>query len=104
MRDVRPHFVFLQGMPSPFFSRIAAALRANGCRTTRINLCFGDLLFWRGPDAVNYRGSYRGWPDYIDRFFVRESVTDVVLLGEQRRYHREAVAAAQAPRNPGNRH
>ena len=96
MRDTRPHFVFLQGMPSPFFSRIAATLRARGCRTTRINLCFGDLLFWRGPNAVNYRGSYRAWGDYIDRFFVRESVTDLVLLGEQRRYHREAVAAAQA--------
>ena len=54
------------------------------------------FLFWRGPDAVNYRGSYRAWRDYIDRFFVREGVTDLVLLGEQQRYHREAVAAAQA--------
>jgi len=96
MRDTPPHFVFLQGMPSPFFSRIAARLRAGGCRTTRINLCFGDFLFWRGRTAVNYRGSYRAWPDYIDRFFVRENVTDLVLLGEQRRYHREAVAAARA--------
>jgi capsular polysaccharide export protein len=96
MRGSSHHFVFLQGMPSPFFSQIAAELRVAGCKTTRINLCFGDFLFWRGPNAVNYRGSYRGWRDYIDHFLVREGVTDLVLLGEQRRYHREAVAAAQA--------
>jgi capsular polysaccharide export protein len=96
MRDTPRHFVFLQGMPSPFFSQIAEKLRVAGCRTTRINLCFGDFLFWRGPDAVNYRGRHPAWRDYIDRFFIRENVTDLVLLGEQRRYHREAVAAAQA--------
>jgi capsular polysaccharide export protein len=90
------HFVFLQGPPSSFFFRIAARLRGQGCRTTRINLCFGDFLFWRWRNAVNYRGSKRGWRDYIERFFTREGVTELVLLGEQRHYHREAVEAAQA--------
>lgn len=90
------HFVFLQGPPSSFFFRIAARLREQGCRTTRINLCFGDLVFWRGRNTKNYRGSKQGWRDYIERFFVREGVTELVLLGEQRHYHREAVAAAQA--------
>jgi capsular polysaccharide export protein len=96
MRGVPRHFVFLQGMPSPFFPQIAARLRVAGCRTTRINLCFGDFLFWHGPNTVHYRGSYRAWRDYIIRFFDRENVTDLILMGERRRYHREAVAAAQA--------
>jgi capsular polysaccharide export protein len=90
------HFLFLQGMPCAFFPRIAARLRAAGARTTKINLCLGDQLFWSGPDALNYRGSYRGWPDYIAAFMRGERVTDLILLGEQRYYHREAVAAAQA--------
>jgi capsular polysaccharide export protein len=90
------HFVFLQGPPSSFFTRIAAKLRKQGCRTTRINLCFGDFLYWRGRDAVNYRGNRRGWKTYIEQFFIREAVSDLVLLGEQRDYHREAVQVAQA--------
>jgi capsular polysaccharide export protein len=90
------HVVFLQGMPCGFFSAIAEKLRAAGIRVTRINLCPGDALFWRGPRAVNYRGTAKAWPGYIDGFFAREGVTDLVLLGEQRSYHREAVAAAQA--------
>ena len=90
------HVVFLQGMPCAFFKDVAARLREAGLRTTRINLCTGDALFWRGPSAVNYRGTYKGWPNFITRFFEREGVTDLVLLGEQRYYHREAVAAAKA--------
>ncbi|HLQ12684.1 MAG TPA: capsular biosynthesis protein [Steroidobacteraceae bacterium] len=90
------HFLFLQGMPSPFFRRIAAGLEAHGCRTTGVNFCMGDRLFWGGRRAVNYRGSLADWPAYIDAFLMREGVTDLVLLGEQRRYHQEAIAAAQA--------
>ncbi|WP_234731118.1 capsule biosynthesis protein [Acidocella facilis] len=89
------HFLFLQGMPCGFFPQIAARLRAAGARTTRINLCLGDAFFWQGPAAVNYRGRFKAWPGYIERFFRREQVTDLILLGEQRYYHREAVAVAQ---------
>ena len=90
------HAVFLQGMPSPFLPRIAAGLRERGWRTTRINLCIGDRLVWRGGHAIDYRGSLEHWPAFIDAFFAREGVTDLLLLGEQRRYHREAVGLAKA--------
>ena len=83
-------------MPSSFFTKIGDKLRAAGWRTTRINLCAGDRLFWRGPIAINYRGSRTRWAGFIDEFFAREGVTDLVLLGEQRRYHREAVGLAKA--------
>lgn len=90
------HFLFLQGLPSPFFSRVARGLAALGCRTTAINLCVGDWLFWRGPRAVNYRGRISDWPDYIADFLDGNAVTDIVLVGEQRDYHRHAIAAAHA--------
>lgn len=93
MRDL--HFLFLQGLPSPFFSRIARGLAGLGCRTTGINLCVGDQLFWRGPDAVNYRGRLADWPDYIAGFLDKNGVTDIVLVGEQRSYHKIAIEAAQ---------
>jgi capsular polysaccharide export protein len=90
------HFVFLQGMPSPFFSRIGARLTAAGCRVTGINLCFGDWFFWRGANTVNYRGSLADWPAFLDEFCVVNAVTDIVLLGEQRNYHQRAVSVAHA--------
>ncbi|MDD2741853.1 MAG: capsular biosynthesis protein [Rhodocyclaceae bacterium] len=92
---VNRHFVFLQGMPSPFFRRIGDALEANGYRVTRINLSFGDWLFWHGKNAVGYRGRYADWEGYIGNFFDQYDVTDLILLGEQRRYHKEAVHLAQ---------
>lgn len=88
------HFVFLQGMPSPFFSRIGNQLAAAGCRVTGINLCFGDWLFWRGPAVVNFRGSLEEWTNFLENFVSEEDVTDIVLLGEQRNYHCKAVDVA----------
>lgn len=90
------HFVFLQGMPSPFFRRVGAALESNGCRVTRINLCIGDWLFWHGRSTLSYRGREADWGRFIADFFECNGVTDLVLLGEQRRYHKEAVHLAQA--------
>lgn len=89
------HFVFLQGMPSPFFRQLGALLAHRGHRVTRINLCVGDWLFWRGHNTIAYRGRYADWPLFIANFLDENGVTDLVLLGEQRRYHKEAVSIAQ---------
>ncbi|HQR04688.1 MAG: capsular biosynthesis protein [Proteobacteria bacterium] len=92
----KPHFLFLQGMPCSFFSRIAKGLEALGCRATGVNFCIGDAIFWRGPNTVNFRGRLSEWPEYLEDFIVHNQVTDLVLLGEQRSYHRPAVGIAQA--------
>jgi capsular polysaccharide export protein len=92
----RLHFVFLQGMPSAFFTRVARQLSAWGCKTTGINLCAGDSMFWRGRHTVNYRGSQSAWPAFLAGFFDAHHVTDLILLGEQRSYHKPAVDIAKA--------
>ncbi|MDR3569721.1 MAG: capsular biosynthesis protein [Syntrophobacteraceae bacterium] len=89
------HFVFLQGMPSPFFSRIGQELSGRGCKVTGINLCFGDRYFWRGENTVDYRGPEAGWPSFFGDFLDREKVTDLVLLGEKRSYHLAAIRLAK---------
>ncbi|MDD4616122.1 MAG: capsular biosynthesis protein [Alphaproteobacteria bacterium] len=89
------HFVFLQGMPCSFFSQIGKDLSARGCRVTGVNLCFGDWFFWKGKNAVNYRGSVARWSQFIGAFFDKEQVTDLVLLGEQRFYHKAAIEEAK---------
>ncbi|TCZ64462.1 capsule biosynthesis protein [Roseicella aquatilis] len=89
-------FLFLQGPVSPFFAELAATLRGLGHATRRINLCLGDRLFWDGSDATDYHGRARDWPGFIAAFLERERITDLVLLGEQRPYHKAAIAQARA--------
>ena len=86
----RRTFLFLQGPISPFFARIADGLEDRGHRALRVNLCFGDKLFWRRPGALNYRGTLEAWPDFITELMDREGITDLILLGGQRDYHRAA--------------
>ncbi len=89
------HAVFLQGMPSSFFRRVGECLAGQGWRVTRINLSAGDWLFWHDARAASYRGRPGDWPAHLRRFFLEQAVTDLVLLGAYRHYHREAVALAR---------
>ena len=94
--STRRRFLFLQGPITPFFSEVAAGLRALGHRVFRINLNLGDRLFWRGPDAVDYTARPEDWPSWIADFLRQNQITDIFLLGEQRFYHRSAIEAAKA--------
>lgn len=61
----------------------------------RINVCFSDWFFWRHSGAANYRGSLENWEPYLERFLEREGVTDIVMLGEMRPFHRVAATLAK---------
>lgn len=87
--------VFLQGPPSPFYTRIGCQMVALGHDVTAINLSLGDRLFWRGPNPVNYQGSFAEWAGYISNFLDENKITDIILHGEQRPYHQHAVEAAK---------
>ncbi len=87
-------FVFLQGMPCLFFSRMGQELVARGHQAGRIFLCFGDRFFWRGLPGESYRGSLADWPAHFEQYALKNGITDLILLGEQRKYHREAIAVA----------
>lgn len=93
MPDPR-RFLFLQGPISPFFPRLAELLQRRGHVVFRINVCLGDKLVWRAP-AVDFKGRLEEWPAFIANFLARHAITDLVLLGEQRPYHRVAIAAAR---------
>lgn len=90
-------FLFLQGPVAPFFKRLADRLERDlpGARAIRVNLNFGDWWIWRRPGGRAYRGRLKDWPEYIENLIVQEGVTDVLLLGEQREYHKAAIAAAK---------
>ena len=80
---------------SPFFARLAKRLRAEGHNAHRINLGFGDWLFWWAGGAHNCRGTFENWPNYIEGFLKENNVTDIILLGDCRPYHHVAIGKAR---------
>jgi len=95
-RDDRRTFLFLQGPSSPLFAKCAARLEQLGHRCLRINLNIGDRLSWRRPGGTNYRGRPEDWPAFVSRFMQENAVTHLLLLGEERPYHKAAIRAAGA--------
>ncbi|MFN7305503.1 MAG: capsular biosynthesis protein [Alphaproteobacteria bacterium] len=90
------HFLFLQGPISPFFPRVAEGLQALGHQVHRVNLHLGDRVFWGGTGSVDFTERADDWPAWIADFLTRHAITDLLLIGEQRPYHRIAIAAAKA--------
>jgi capsular polysaccharide export protein len=88
-------FLFLQGPSSPLFVEIARILEMAGSRCIRINLNAGDWLSWRWHNASHYRGNFAGWRAYIRQRIAAENVTEMILHGEERPYHKVAIEEAQ---------
>jgi capsular polysaccharide export protein len=92
----RRSFLFLQGPLSPLYARVADRLEAAGHSVSRINLCIGDRLHWRRAGAVDFRGRPDGFGDVVRRHITAHGVTDLVMHGECRAYHRIAAEAARS--------
>ena len=87
--------LFLQGHPSTFAGAVAKEIARRGGRVLRINLCAGDALFWRGSNAISYRGRLQDWPQFLRDFIRREGVSDIVYYADRLPYHRVAAAVAR---------
>lgn len=90
-------FLFLQGPHGPFFDALARMLRTAGATVWRVGFNAGDRAFWcQSGSYIPYRGRPEDWPQEIDRLLDARGVTDIVLYGDTRPIHAEAVRAAQA--------
>ena len=87
-------FLFLQGVCSPFFDRLAKRLRAAGHLVVKVNFTGGDRLYWRGP-AYEYRGRLDELPSFIAAIWQRHGITDQIVFGDCRPVHREMVEEAR---------
>ena len=78
-------FLFLQGPHGPWFHRLGQMLRAAGAECWRIGFNLGDRVFWPGPGYIAFTGHLDGL-----------GITDLVLYGDTRPIHAEAVRIARA--------
>ena len=93
---MRRSFLFLQGVCSPFFARLADRLTADGHRVHKINFNAGDLVYWGARPASNFRGQLAQLRDFLDARYRRHGITDQVLFGDRRPLHRPAVNHASS--------
>jgi len=89
-------FLFLQGPHGPFFRDLGAMLRRTGAEVRRIGFNRGDQAYWGREGYVPYTGTPEDWPAAIAAEFAGQGTTDLVLYGDTRFIHAEAVRQAHA--------
>lgn len=90
-------FLFLQGPHGPFFHRLGRLVRRTGAQVWRVGFNAGDRAFW--PDRGSYipfRAPQADWPDRFAALVAEKGVTDLVLYGDTRPVHAEAIAIARS--------
>ncbi|MDX5356566.1 MAG: capsular biosynthesis protein [Rhodobacterales bacterium] len=90
-------FLMLQGPHGPFFAHLAAMLRAAGADVLRVGFNMGDRAFWRdGGSYIPWTGTPDAWPAGCADLMGRHGITDLVLYGDTRPIHAQAVELARA--------
>ena len=93
----KPVFLFLQGPHGPFFSDLSRHLEETGARCWRVAINAGDVTGWKNRETLlRFTASLRNWPDQLSAWLEETNATDVVLYGDTRKHHAEAVAIAKA--------
>ncbi len=89
-------FLFLQGPHGPFFNGLGKMLRRAGAEVWRVGFNAGDRAFWFHPKSyIPFRGRAEDWPETLRGLVSEKSVTDLVLYGDTRTIHAEAIAVAR---------
>ena len=89
-------FLFLQGPHGPFFGALGKLIQSAGAKVHRLGFNKGDQIFW--PDRasfVPYKGAPEDWPARFTDLCDTHSVTDIVLYGDTRPIHAQAVEIAR---------
>ncbi len=86
----------LQGPHGPFFGQLADALRSAGATVWRVGFNRGDEFFWRRrPGYVPFLGQIADWPSVCADMMATMRISDLVLYGDTRPVHADAVRIAR---------
>ncbi len=89
-------FVFLQGPHGPFFHQLAQVLARAGARIEKIGFNQGDAHYWPDPESYTaFRAPLAQWPEFLRTHLHDERVSDIVLYGDSRFIHAEAIRLAE---------
>ena len=89
-------FLFLQGPHGPFFHRLGQMLRLAGAEVWRVGFNSGDRAFWlHSKSYIPFRGTHDEWIEEFGRLVAGKGVTDIVLSGDIRPIHADAVKQAR---------
>src|SRR6266568_8374875 len=88
-------YLFLQGICSPFFSRLADRLLADGHSVSKINFNGGDAAYWGRRPAWSFRWNEAHLAAFMAEKCRISGITDIVLFGDRRPVHRPAIELAK---------
>ncbi|MFY0681374.1 MAG: capsular biosynthesis protein [Thalassovita sp.] len=89
-------FLCLQGPHGPFFHQLAKMLRRAGATVWRVGFNAGDRAFWFDRDSyLPFQRTPEQWPETFAEICAEKQVTDIVLYGDTRPIHAQAVAHAK---------
>ncbi|MDD7972651.1 capsule biosynthesis protein [Roseinatronobacter alkalisoli] len=91
------NFLLLQGPHGPFFNRLGHMLRQTGAHVWRVGFNKGDAVFWRDKaHYIPFTDPPEHWPDRFQTLLKDHQITDIVLYGDIRPLHAQAVEIARA--------
>jgi capsular polysaccharide export protein len=88
-------FLFLQGPHGPYFHALGRMLDKAGAQVWRVGFNRGDRAFWPSANYIAFKGAQEDWPATIRTLLTDRGITDLVLYGDTRFIHAEAVRAAR---------
>jgi capsular polysaccharide export protein len=88
-------FLFLQGVSSPFFKRLAHKLEQDGHQVHKVSFNGGDLAYWAPRTSHWFRGALSELPSFLAEIYRKFGITDQVLFGDRRPVHQRAVEAGR---------
>jgi len=89
-------FLFLQGPHGPFFGRLGRMIRRTGADIWRVGFNAGDRAFWpERRSYIPYTRTPEDWPDTLRDLIAQKGVSDLVLYGDTRPIHAQAVDVAK---------
>lgn len=83
--------LFLQGPASPFLKKVADNLQSKGWKIHKLHFCIGEALLWWPKPADRFFGTMSEWPAFLRQYILDRGVTDLVMLGDGRSRHAEAL-------------
>lgn len=91
----KPLILLLQGPVGPFFRVLSTELEAEGYDVLKVNFNGGDWSYFRGPQTLHFSGTTEAWSDWLSDFIRGRKPETIVLFGDSRPYHRQAIRVAQ---------